>query len=79
MPKLGIYIIEATQDDQTSYFLMVDASAESAQSRVFDKLGYQGTISGVGRLGDYEPGIEGHQMVVSLEVGRGYILSEVYP
>ena len=81
MNKLGIYLVTVKRggEDATLY-LTVASSANQAADTVFTTavgepdLGVT-EIGDVGRLGDYEPGIEGHRMVVS-RPNSAYIMRE---
>jgi hypothetical protein len=59
--KLNLYIVVA--EGPTTY-LVIAESADAAQDVTFER-GWK-KIENVGRLGAYEPGIEGHSLVMQL-------------
>ncbi len=80
MTKLGIYLVRSYTNNpgpRTRLSLVIAETAEQAADRVAFRDGEpfericsldQDGVEGVGRLGDYEPGLAGHSMVVQRPV-----------
>ena len=78
MSKLGIYLVESKRDGRTFLSLAIGENANQVADMVAfrDDNPYESVDAdtGVGRLGDYEPGLVGHKMVVANSVSGGIVL-----
>lgn len=69
--KLSLYLVSTHSPDSptTTVRLIVAESAGQAEKAVADVAGYDEHLDDVGRLGFYEPGVEGHRMVSAISTG----------
>ena len=63
--KLGLYLVRSQTKPVVTTYLVIAESANAAQSEAFDFSGYV-QLGEAGRIGDFDPGMEGHKLVMQL-------------
>ena len=78
MEKLSLYLVSTHSPDSTTKTirLIVAESAAQAEKVVADIVSYDEHLDDAGRLGFYDPGIEGHRMVAALSTHGTVVMTE---
>ena len=69
--KLSLYIVSIENHDGSllTRHLIVAENAGQAEKAASDRSGYDDSLDDVGRLGPYDPGVSGHQLVTRMSKG----------